>query len=83
MQVKPLWGDRKKGNINLLVKLYYETLSFIACVGNSRFECFIAGAPKNYGEHQNEQCKAYQSGIALIHLLFLACPIQFFQQPRA
>jgi hypothetical protein len=54
MQVKPLWGDRKKGNINLLVKLYYETLSFIACVGNSRFECFIAGAPKSGGEYQNE-----------------------------
>jgi hypothetical protein len=54
MQVKPFLGERKKGNINLLVKLYYETLSSIACVGNSRFECFIAGAPKSCGEYQNE-----------------------------
>jgi hypothetical protein len=68
MQVKPFFVDRKKGNISLLIKLYYETLSSIACISNSRFEYFIGGTPKNSGEHQNEQRKTQPSRTALIHI---------------
>jgi len=57
----------EKGNIDVLVKLYHETLPLIARIGNSRFECFIGGTPKPCGKHQNGQCKTYQSRIAPTH----------------
>ena len=53
-QVKPLFVYIQEGDIDLIVKLYYENFSIIARVGNSRFECFIVGAPKSCGEYQNE-----------------------------
>ena len=53
-QVKPLPVYFKESDIDLLVKLYHETLSLIACVGNSRLECFVRGTPKSYGKYQNE-----------------------------
>ena len=78
MQVKSFSVDRKEGNIDALVKLYDETFSFIACIGHSRFECFVGGTSKSCDKDEDEQCKTYRSGIALIHFISSTCSIRFF-----
>jgi len=80
MQVKSFSVDRKEGNIDALIKLYDETFSFIACIGHSRFECFVGGTSKTYDKDEDEQCKTYRSGIALIHFISSACSIRFFKK---
>jgi len=51
MEVEPLSWDRKKGDIDVLVKFQHETSPSVTDVGNSGFECFVRGASKNDGQY--------------------------------
>jgi hypothetical protein len=52
MEVKSPFGDREKGNIDILKKLQLETFPLIACIDYSGFECSVRGASKNNAEYQ-------------------------------